>query len=75
MTDITKSIKAINPNAEFTVNSEDYNQITWLNDTTPIAVDTIKSKQKELQDEYDSKAYSRNRKLEYPSLEECIMQY
>ena len=31
MTDIATSIKAINPNAEFFVNAEDYNQITWLN--------------------------------------------
>ena len=36
MTDIIKSIKAINPNAEVTVNADDINQITWLNGTTPI---------------------------------------
>ena len=53
MTDIAKSIKAINPNAEFSVNAEDYNQITWLNGTTPIAIDNIKAKQAELQKEYD----------------------
>jgi len=34
---ITKAIKKINTNADFTVNAEDYNQITWLNGTTPIS--------------------------------------
>ncbi len=34
---IDKAIHKINPNAEFTVNAEDINQITWLNGTTPIS--------------------------------------
>ena len=34
---IEKAIQKINPNAEFTVNANDINQITWLNDTTPIS--------------------------------------
>jgi hypothetical protein len=34
---IAKAIKKINPNAEFTVNAEDFEQITWLNGTTPIS--------------------------------------
>tara|TARA_B110000093_G_C12587400_1_gene252589 strand:+ start:275 stop:526 length:252 start_codon:yes stop_codon:yes gene_type:complete len=40
---IDKAIKAINPNAEFTVNAEDYNQITWLNGTTPISKSDIEA--------------------------------
>tara|TARA_R100001443_G_scaffold90073_1_gene96558 strand:+ start:556 stop:870 length:315 start_codon:yes stop_codon:yes gene_type:complete len=75
MTDITKSIKAINPSAEFTVNAEDYNQITWLNGTTPIAVDTIKAKQTELQTEYDNNAYARKRAEEYPSVQDFMEAY
>ena len=76
MTDITKSIKAINPSAEFSVNAEDYNQITWLNGTTPIAVDTIKAKQTELQTDYDNKKYQRDREIAYPSIQEQLdMQY
>ena len=76
MTDITKSIKAINPSAEFSVNAEDYNQITWLNGTTPIAVDTIKTKQAELQTDYDNKKYQRDREIAYPSIQEQLdMQY
>jgi len=76
MTDIAKSIKAINPNAEFSVNAEDYNQITWLNGTTPIAVDTIKAKQAELQTDYDNKKYQRDREMAYPSIQDQLdMQY
>jgi hypothetical protein len=41
MTDIIKSIKAINPNAEVTVNADDINQITWLNGTPPIPKEQI----------------------------------
>jgi len=76
MTDIAKSIKAINPNAEFSVNAEDYNQITWLNGTTPIAVDTIKAKQAELKTDYDNKKYQRDREMAYPSIQDQLdMQY
>ena len=76
MTDIAKSIKAINPNAEFSVNAEDYNQITWLNGTTPIAVDTIKAKQAELQTAYDNNKYQRDRAIAYPSIQDQLdMQY
>ena len=40
---IEKAILTINPNAEFTVNAEDYNQITWLNGTTPISKSDIEA--------------------------------
>ena len=76
MTDIAKSIKAINPNAEFSVNAGDYNQITWLNGTTPIAIDTIKAKQAELQTQYDNNQYQRDRAVAYPSIQDQLdMQY
>ena len=45
---IEKAIKKINPNAEFTVNADDINQITWLNGTTPISVSDIQAKILEL---------------------------
>ena len=34
---IIEAILKINPNAEVTVNADDINQITWLNETTPIS--------------------------------------
>ena len=38
---LEKAIKKINPTAQFTINAEDINQITWLNGTPPIPKDQI----------------------------------
>ena len=65
---IDKAIKKINPNAKFTVNAEDYNQITWLDGTTPISKADIEAKIIELQTDYDSKEYQRDRAKEYPPM-------
>ena len=76
MTDIINSIKAINPNAQVSVNADDINQITWLNETTPISANEILAKQQELITEYNSKQYQRDRAVDYPSLADQLdMQY
>ena len=59
MTDISKAIKAINPTAEFSVNAEDYEQITWLNSTPVISRENIETKLNELKAEYDALDYAR----------------
>ena len=41
MTTIIKSILAINPTAQVSVNADDINQITWLNGTAPISKEKI----------------------------------
>jgi len=68
MTNIIKSILAINPKAEVSVEENDVKKITWHNDTTPIAEADILVKQKELQTAYDAKEYQRDRATEYPSI-------
>ena len=68
MTDIAKSILAINSKAQFSVNAEDVKQITWHNNTTPIAEADILAKQKELQTAYDNNKYQRDREGAYPSI-------
>ena len=71
---IDKAILKINPNAEFTINSDDINQITWLNGTTPIPKADIEAKMVEVQADYDAKQYQRDRV--YPSIgEQLDMQY
>jgi len=70
--DIIRSILAINPKAEVSVNAEDINQITWLNGTIPIAKQTILDKQIELQAEYESNQYQRDRANEYPDFKDYL---
>ena len=43
-----KAIKAINPNAEFTIDNDDLDNIVWLNNTTPISKEDIISKENEI---------------------------
>jgi len=68
VTDIAKSILAINSKAQFSVNAENVKQITWHNNTTPIAEADILAKQKELQTAYDNVKYQRDRAEAYPSI-------
>jgi hypothetical protein len=72
MTDIIKSILAINPNAQVSVNAEDINQITWHNGTTPIPANEILAKQQELITEYNSNQYQRDRAREYPDFKDYL---
>jgi hypothetical protein len=72
MTDVTKAIIAINPNAEVSVLENDVKQITWHNGTTPIAEADILAKQAELQADYEAKEYQRKRASEYPSIGEQL---
>jgi len=67
---IEKAILKINPNASFSVNADDINQITWHNGTAPIAEADIQAKIVELQAEYEANQYQRDRASEYPALAE-----
>ena len=72
MTDIARAILAINPEAKVSINAEDYNQITWHNDTPVISKEDIQAKQAELKAEYDALQWKRNRQKEYPDAIECV---
>ena len=72
MTDIAKSILAINSNAQFSIEAEDIKKITWYNNTTPIAEADILAKQKELQTAYDNVKYQRDRAEAYPTIGEQL---
>jgi hypothetical protein len=73
---IEQAILKINPNAEFSVNANDINQITWLNGTTPIPIADIEAKIIEVQNDYDNKQYQRDRVDAYPSIQDQLdMQY
>jgi len=71
-----KAILKINPQAQFSINANDINQITWHNGTTPIPANEILAKQQELITEYNSNKYQRDRAVDYPSLADQLdMQY
>ena len=67
----SKAIKAINPDAEFSIRED---VITWVTD--PIPSDEIAAKQEELQAEFDAQEYARNRATAYASTgDQLDMQY
>tara|TARA_R100000781_G_scaffold15339_1_gene12674 strand:+ start:595 stop:897 length:303 start_codon:yes stop_codon:yes gene_type:complete len=76
MIDIAIAIHKINSNAGFVIRDNDVNQIEWADGTTPISKADIEAKQAELQTEYDAAKYQRDRKTEYPSIQDQLdMQY
>ena len=66
MISIIEAIISINPNAEVSVNEENYETIQWHNGTTPISKSDIEAKMVEVQADYDAKQYQRDRV--YPSI-------
>jgi hypothetical protein len=68
MTDVSKAIQKINPNASFVVKDNDVNEIEWHNGTTPIPKADIEAKMAELETEYDNNKYQRDREKEYPTI-------
>ena len=63
-----KSQQESKKDAKVSLDDEDYNKINWLDGTQPISIEQIKSKQLELQAEYDTNQYQRDRAKEYPSI-------
>ena len=73
MATIEEAILAINPLAQFTSTpADDANGITWLDGTTPISKEDLETKKAELQAAYNTKQYQRDRKKEYPSIEDQL---
>ena len=72
MTTIINAILAINPNAQVGLADEDVNQITWQNGTPVISNEDILAKQAELQADYDTKQYQRDRAEEYPTWQDQL---
>ena len=72
MTNIIKSIIAINPDAQVNVSGNNIDKITWLYGTTPISKEDILAKQAELQADFDAKQYQRDRAKEYPTWQDQL---
>jgi hypothetical protein len=71
--DIISAILALDPSAEVSVSGESLDGIEW-HDGNPnnITNDQITAKQAELKTAYDNNKYQRDRKLEYPSIEDQL---
>ena len=67
---ISKAIQKINPDAQFAVHNNSIDQIIWVDGTSPISKSDIETKMIEVQTEYDAEEWKRNRKAEYPLLED-----
>lgn len=71
MIPLSKVIAELDPNADVTCSGNNIDNIIW-HKGTPIAKDVIEAKQNELQAEYDAEEYKRNRKAEYPLIEDQL---
>ena len=71
--DIISAILALDSDAQVSVNGESLDGIIW-HDGNPnnITNDQITAKQAELKTTYDNNKYQRDRKLEYPSIEDQL---
>ena len=71
--DIISAILALDPSAEVSVSGESLDGIIW-HDGNPnkITNDQITAKQAELKTAYDNNKYQRDRKKEYPSIEDQL---
>jgi len=71
----TRAIRAINPEAEWSMIAGDLDSIQWHNNTPAIPKTDIEAKMAEIQTEYDNQEYSRKRNQSYPSLKEFAEAY
>ena len=70
---VAQAILELEPTAQFAVIEEDLDQINWLSeDVTQPSKEDIQAKLDELQAIEDAKQYQRDRKAEYPSIEDCV---
>ena len=73
MITIIESILKIKPDAQVTVLDNDIDRIKWSDgNPTDITKEQILDKQAELQTEYDNNQYQRDRKEEYPTIEDQL---
>ena len=70
---MAEAILSINPNAQVSIWDENYDTIEWFAGTEKISKADIEAKQAELQIAYDAKEYQRQRKKEYPTIEELVV--
>ena len=72
--DLAHAIIALEPKAKFQIVENDINQIDWQSDDIDQPnKEAIQAKLSELQAEYDSKQYQRDRASQYPSITDVVV--
>jgi hypothetical protein len=67
-----KAIESLCPGVSFSYDEEKGGIIAWYSDKPQPTEEQIQAKLIELQADYDSKQYQRDRLQEYPSIQECV---
>ena len=74
--DISEAIRTLDSDSSFVINGEVTNEEEYINNvvfnSSPISWVDASSKQTELQTDYDNKKYQRDRKAEYPPMEDYL---
>ena len=67
-----KAILALSPNAEIAGIGENLDSLVWVKNPDNITNEQIETKLAELQADYNSKKYQRDRVISYPSIQEQL---
>ena len=72
--DITHALQTLRPGASWSILGEDYENLVWSNENElpPPTEEEIQAEIERLQIEYENNQYQRNRKAEYPSIEDQL---
>jgi hypothetical protein len=70
---LSEAISKLVPNPKYEVEDENYDRITWYDSRPKPTKADIDAKVASMQAEYDAQEYARNRKEEYPSIDELVV--
>jgi len=72
--DITAALLSLRPGAQWNLNGDSYGGLEWNgnNDLPPPTEEEVNQEIEKLQQEYENNQYQRDRKKEYPSIEDQL---
>jgi len=70
---LSDALVSLYPNEKFVISNNDYSTLVWSSDLTKPTLEELETKRDQMQTDYNAKQYQRDRKLEYPSIEELVV--
>ena len=70
---IFQGIRSLIPDAKLYVENNSWDKIHWHDEREQPSRSDIETKIKELQEDYDSKQYQRDREFQYPSITDVVV--